>query len=105
MEPRSAGATPVAAPEAGAGAILRRRWEAELPREEIASLLSEGRLQDLLERLGDARKRWPKDLELLRSVRVLEDHLGVRTTGVISTGAPVVAQAPPDESAKIAKAK
>ncbi len=55
--------------------IELRRWEAVLPREEIAQLLAEGRLQDLLARLGEARARWPRDLELLRSVRVIEDFL------------------------------
>jgi hypothetical protein len=59
-------------------AVVRRRWEAVLPREEIASLLAESRLQDLLARLGDARARWPRDLELLRSIRVIEDHLKSR---------------------------
>jgi hypothetical protein len=52
-----------------------RRWEAVLPREEIAQLLAEHRWHDLLGRLGEARARWPRDLELLRSVRVIEDFL------------------------------
>jgi hypothetical protein len=55
--------------------IERRRWEAVLPREEIAELLAENRFRDLLARLAEARARWPRDLELLRSMRVLEDHL------------------------------
>jgi hypothetical protein len=58
----------------------RRRWEDLVPREEIACLLAEGRYLDLLMRLGDARVRWPHDLELLRSVRVLEHHLKLRAT-------------------------
>lgn len=55
--------------------VQRRRWEAVLPREEIAELLAANRFQDLLARLAEARKRWPSDLELLRTVRVIEDHL------------------------------
>lgn len=58
--------------------VVRRRWEAELPREEIGALLADRRYLDLLIRLGEARARWPMDLELLRSMRVLEHHLGVR---------------------------
>ncbi len=61
--------------EDGTDAIVRRRWEAELPREEIASLVADRRWQDLLTRLGEARARWPRDLELLRTIRVVEDHL------------------------------
>ena len=53
----------------------RRRWEALLPREEIAQLLADRQLGELLNRLSDARKRWPRDLELIRSIRVLESHL------------------------------
>ena len=56
----------------------RRRWETVLPREEIAILVADGRWLDLLTRLGEARAHWPTDLELLRSIRVLEHHLGVR---------------------------
>lgn len=55
--------------------IQRRRWEAVVSREEIAELLADRRYEELLDRLGAARKRWPRDLELLRSIRVLEDHL------------------------------
>jgi hypothetical protein len=62
-------------PPGDAPAIQRRRWEAVLPREEIAGLLAERRYQDLIGRLTEARARWPRDLELLRSIRVLEDHL------------------------------
>ena len=57
------------------GPIERRRWEAVLPREEIAVLLAEHRLGELLARIAEARTRRPRDLELLRSARVLEDHL------------------------------
>lgn len=68
--------------ETGGGApaapITRRRWEAVLPREEIATLLAENRFEDLRARLTEARAKWPRDLELLRSVRVLEDHLQSR---------------------------
>lgn len=59
-------------------AIVRRRWEAVIPREEIQCLLDEGRLLDLLARLEEALRACPRDLELLRSIRVLEDHLGLR---------------------------
>ena len=55
--------------------LKRRRWEAVLPREEIAQMLAEGRLRELLDRLAEARKKWPRDLELIRSIRVIEDHL------------------------------
>jgi hypothetical protein len=55
--------------------IERRRWEAVLPREEIATLLAENKFEELLARLAEVRGKWPRDLELLRSVRVLEDHL------------------------------
>lgn len=58
---------------------LRRRWEAVIPREEVACLLSTGRYLDLLARLQEARAQFPRDLELLRSVRVIEDHLKIRT--------------------------
>jgi hypothetical protein len=60
------------------GGLPRRRWEELLPREEIMSLLAERRWADLLARLREARARWPRDLELLRSVRVIEDHLKAR---------------------------
>lgn len=46
-----------------------------LPREDVAQLLADRRLGELLARLGEARARWPRDLELLRSIRVLEDYL------------------------------
>jgi hypothetical protein len=55
--------------------IKRRRWESELPREEIAQLLADREFQRLLDRLVAARARWGRDLELLRSIRVLEDYL------------------------------
>ena len=60
--------------------IARRRWEAAVTREEIAVLLAERRWQDLLARLAEARARWPKDLELLRSMRVLEDYVATRAS-------------------------
>ncbi len=64
-------------------AIQRRKWEAVLPREEIAELLAEGQLEHLIERLHEARARWPRDLELLRSIRVLELHVAAHPpTGV-----------------------
>lgn len=63
------------------GAAPRRRWEAILSREEIAELLAEKRYEDLLERLRETRGRFPRDLELLRSIRVLEDHLKARSGG------------------------
>lgn len=63
--------------------IHRRKWESVLPREEIAELLSAGRLEDLIARLHEARARWPRDLELLRSIRVLELHVADHpSTGV-----------------------
>ncbi len=46
-----------------------------MPREDVAQLLADRRLGELLARLGEARARWPRDLELLRSIRVLEDYL------------------------------
>ncbi len=46
-----------------------------MPREEIAHLLTERRLVDLLARLEEARRHHPHDLELLRSVRILRLHL------------------------------
>lgn len=55
--------------------VNRRKWEAVLPREEIATLLAERRLRELLARLAEVRKRWPRDLEILRTIRVVEDHL------------------------------
>jgi hypothetical protein len=64
----------------GPTSIERRRWEALLPREEIAAMLAERRFEDLLARLREARARWPRDLELIRSVRVLDDHLKTRPT-------------------------
>jgi hypothetical protein len=77
MDPRNPPSSSPPGHDAGS-AVVRRRWEAVLPREEIASLLAESRLQDLLVRLVDARARWPRDLELLRSIRVIEDHLKSR---------------------------
>jgi hypothetical protein len=65
-------------PDEKAAPLKRRRWEAELPREEIAQLLADRDLTTLLERLVAARARWGRDLELLRSIRVLEDHLKVK---------------------------
>ncbi|MFO0684683.1 MAG: hypothetical protein U0234_21685 [Sandaracinus sp.] len=56
-------------------AARRRRWEAFLPREEIACMLHSGEWLELLFRLREARQHWPSDLELLRSVRVLEHYL------------------------------
>jgi len=58
---------------------LRRRWESVIPREEVACLLGAARYLDLLARLQEARTQFPHDLELLRSVRVIEDHLKIRT--------------------------
>lgn len=58
--------------------LLRRRWESVLPREEIACLLAERRYLDLLARLEEAKEHYPHDLEVIRSVRVLQHHLGLR---------------------------
>ena len=62
-------------PEGPDAPLKRRRWEADVTREEIAELLAAREYEQLLERLVAARARWGRDLELLRSIRVLEDHL------------------------------
>ncbi|MEC7522194.1 MAG: hypothetical protein VYE22_20070 [Myxococcota bacterium] len=54
---------------------VRRRWEDHVSREEVVYLLEAGRYLDLLMRLEQARTRLPHDLELLRSVRVLQHHV------------------------------
>ncbi len=59
----------------------RRRWEALLPREEAVAMLQAGEWLELLRRLREARQQWPTDLELLRSVRVLEHYLTPRDAG------------------------
>lgn len=63
--------------------MRKRRWEAQISREEILHLLERGRLVDLLARLEEARTHHRHDLELLRSVRVLQHHLreSMRATG------------------------
>lgn len=60
---------------ASPAAERRRRWETFLPREDIAAMLQAGEWLELLFRLREARLHWPSDLELLRSVRVLEHYL------------------------------
>ncbi|HJL17536.1 MAG TPA: hypothetical protein RMH99_17845 [Sandaracinaceae bacterium LLY-WYZ-13_1] len=54
---------------------LPRRWEAALSRDEILYLLHHERHVDLLARLCEVRTHYPHDLELLRSIRLLEKHL------------------------------
>jgi hypothetical protein len=49
-------------------------WRAELRRQAIA-LLEARRYEDLLGVLCSAREQHPHDLEILRSIRVLEHHL------------------------------
>ena len=53
----------------------KRRWEAHISREEIVHLLENRRYLDLLARLEEARQHHRYDLELMRSVRVLQHHL------------------------------
>lgn len=55
--------------------MKRRNWETSITREEVMHLLHAGRYLDLLARLEEARSRLPYDLELLRSVRVLQHHM------------------------------
>lgn len=50
------------------------RWRVELRRQAIA-LLEERRYEELLGVLCSAREQHPYDLEILRSIRVLEHHL------------------------------
>jgi hypothetical protein len=65
-------------PDADGSVGERRPWEREFPREEIAYLLAGRRFVDLLARLEDLRSRYPYDVELLKSVRVLEWYLRPR---------------------------
>jgi hypothetical protein len=50
------------------------RWRLELRRQAIA-LLEARRYEELLGVLCSAREQHPHDLEILRSIRVLEHHL------------------------------
>jgi len=57
----------------------RRCWESVIPREEIEHLLREHRLLDLLARLEEAKAQFPDDLELRRSIGVIQGHCGFRS--------------------------
>lgn len=58
---------------------VRRCWESVVPREEIEFLLRERRLLDLLARLEEAKAKFPEDLELRRSIGVIQGHCGFRS--------------------------
>lgn len=60
----------------------RRRWEDHISREEVVHLMQNGQHVDLLARLLEAREHLPYDLELLRSIRVLERSLVARGVAV-----------------------
>jgi hypothetical protein len=71
--PRQAGETSETAPKQS-GIGWAGSWRADLRRHVIA-LLEERRHDDLLGLLCSAREQHPDDLEIERSIRVLERHL------------------------------